>query len=68
MAKYALECNGRLMNVPFTSREQAAIQLDVILDRTPQTPTYEIYAMVPLSEWDEMQNWIEDLGLVVNDG
>jgi len=64
--KYALEYSGLLM--PFATRGQAAAQLDVILDKTPRVPDYEIYAMVPLIVWDDMQNWIEDLGLVVNDG
>ena len=68
MPKYAGECNGRLIDVPFMTRNQAAEELDVILDRTPQAPAYELYALVPISDWDEMQGWIENLGLVVNDG
>lgn len=67
MAKYAVECNGRLIDVPFLTRNQAAEELHVILTKTPQTPVYELYAMVPISEWDEMMGWIEDLSLAVCD-
>lgn len=66
--KFALELDGRLVQMPFATRGQVGEALDRVIDTTPQTPTYEMYAMVPLNDWDNMRAWIEDLGLAVKDG
>jgi len=68
MPKYAVECNGRLIDVLFMTRIQAQEEMDVLMDETPQTPTVGLFILVPISDWDEMQGWIENLSLVVNDG
>lgn len=64
--KYALELDGRLVRKPFATRGQAGDALDVVIDTTPQTPTYELYALIPFEEWDQMKAWIEDLFLMTD--
>ena len=69
MPKYAVECNGRLIDRPFLTRKQAQEEMDVLVDETPQTPTVGLFVLVPASDWDEMLEWIENLSLtVVSDG
>ena len=65
--KYALELDSRLVHKPFRTRSQAAEALDIAIDTTPQMPTYELYVLVPFSDWDEMKDKVEDLSLIVAD-
>ena len=65
MPKFAVGCNGRLIDRPFLTRKQAQEEMDVLMDETPQTPTVGLFVLVPISEWDEMREWIENLRLTV---
>ncbi len=65
MPKYAVECNGRLIDVPFMTRTQAQEEMDVLMDETPQIPIVGLFVLVPIPEWDEMLEWIENLSLMV---
>jgi len=65
MPKYTVGCNGRLIDRPFLTRTQAQEEMDVLMDETPQTPTVGLFVLVPVSDWDEMLEWIENLCLTV---
>ena len=65
MPKFAVGCNGRLIDRLFLTRAQAQEEMDVLMDETPQTPTVGLFILVPVSDWDEMQEWIENLSLMV---
>jgi len=55
MPKYAVGCNGRLVDVIFLTLNQAQEEMDELRDETPQMPVVEIFVLVPVSVWDEMQ-------------
>ncbi len=65
MPRYAVGCNGRLIDRPFLTRKQAQEEMDVLRDETPLTPTVGLFVLVPVSDWDEMLEWIENLSLTV---
>ena len=65
MPKYAVGCNGRLIGRPFLTRTQAQEEMDILMDEIPQTLTVGLFVLVPISEWDEMLEWIENLSLTV---
>ena len=54
-----------MIDRPFLTRTQAQEEMDVLMDETPQTPTVGIFVLVPVSDWDEMQEWIDNLSLTV---
>ena len=55
MPKYAVGCNGRLVDVILLTLNQAQEEMDELRDETPQMPVVEIFVLVPVSVWDEMQ-------------
>ena len=65
--KYALELDGRLVQIPFATRGQVGDALDRAIDTIPQMPRHELYVLVPLDDWDNMRNWIDDISIMVSE-
>jgi len=66
--KFAVQCNDRLLDRPHSTRQQAEIEVGVIVDSAAAIlPSMQIFALVPVEEWDQMKEWAEDLHLVISD-